>query len=205
MNTIFVAFISKFFLLNKIHFPFVQHVVPERLTTTVLPGVTHMTWAKPVTVFLLLVTVLAQTWTRDPSWPNHNDSPNFAGNYGAMKLSLGAAGSHHWTYVQWDIWDDAEWDGMMRNGMMQYGMGWCLGWCRNNRKQSRKIDGKRIGSLFDIIVLPDQAQPETSSISALFSYTSQNISFISKLFWLTFIFICNWKYPPQYIVMMSAT
>lgn len=178
MNTIFLAFIPKFFLLNKVHFPFVEHVAPERLTTTAVPGVTHMTWAKPVTVFLLLVTVLAQKWTRDPSWPNHNDSQNFAGNHGAMKLSLGAAGSHHWTGT---------------------------GWCRNNGKQSRKLDGKRIGSFFDIIELLDQAQPEASSISAHFSYMSQNISFIFKLFWLTFIFICNWKYPHQYIVMMSAT
>lgn len=39
-------------------------------------------------------TVLAQKCTCDPSGSNHSESQNFAKNYGAKKLYVGAAGSH---------------------------------------------------------------------------------------------------------------
>lgn len=83
MDTLFLVcslILSQILPSQENPFPFIDHVVPERLTTTVVSGLTHMTEAKPVTVFLPLVTILAQKWTLDPSWPNHSDSQNFAGS-----------------------------------------------------------------------------------------------------------------------------
>lgn len=78
-------------------------------------------------------------------------------------------------------------------------------WSRNCRKQSRKTDSNKIGSSFDIVKPLGQIQPEISPISALFSYMSQNSSFIFKLFRVMFIFIWNCKCPHQYTVMTCAT